>query len=56
MAEFLVAKEDLEHIRLHVWELQQMIDRMRLEGNPEASRLEHILERFVKAAPSEDRP
>jgi hypothetical protein len=56
MAKFVVPLADLEHIRLHIWELQQMLERMLTEHNPEAPRLASILERFINVHTQDDRP
>lgn len=50
-----VSIHDIEHIKLHVWELERLIEDMREEHNPQTQRLERLLARFVKTDPTKDR-
>lgn len=38
---------DLKHYKLYVWEMQQLIDELRVGANPLAGRLESMLARFT---------
>jgi len=51
----IVSAQEIEHVRLHVWELKQLIEKMERDKNPEAARLKSILARFVKGDPNLDR-
>lgn len=51
----IVSEQEIEHVRLHVWELKQLIEKMERDKNPEAARLKSILARFVKGDPNLDR-
>jgi len=55
MNKHYVSIQDIEHVKLHVWELQQLVEKMEQESNPETTRLRHILDRFRKGNPDEDR-
>lgn len=37
--------QDFDRFRLFLWELQQLVDEMRVGASPYANRLEHIIER-----------
>lgn len=50
-----VSIHDIEHVKLHVWEMERLIEDMRETKNPMTERAEHLLARFVKADPSKDR-
>lgn len=50
-----ISIQEMEHVKLHIWELQQLIDKMEMEGNPEFKRLQHILLRFQSTNPDDDR-
>jgi hypothetical protein len=56
MAERLfVSVYDIEHVRMHVWELERLIEDMREQNNPMTERLQRALARFVKADMQKDR-
>ena len=56
MAERLfVSIYDIEHVRMHVWELERLIEDMRETNNPMTDRLQRALARFVKADMQKDR-
>lgn len=38
---------DVQAIKLHVWEMRVLIDRLRVEANPLAPELERMLDRFL---------
>lgn len=46
---------DGERFRLFLWELRGLMVRMHDEGNPHASDLERLVDRFVDACDEEDR-
>ena len=41
---------DLKPVRLLVWELRQLADKLRVEASPHAETLENALDRFVTVA------
>jgi hypothetical protein len=45
-AELTISVKDLDPVRLLLWELIRLRDDMRVAGNPEAERLDRIVERF----------
>lgn len=56
MAERLfVSIHDIEHVRLHVWELERLIEDMRETNNPMTERVQRLLARFVRADLNKDR-
>lgn len=55
MSKMVFTAQDLEHVKLHIWEMKQLIEEMREEKNPKTKRLERLLERFMSADPNEDR-
>ena len=50
-----VSLHDIEHVKLHVWEMERLIEDMREENNPQTARVERLLHRFVKSDPQRDR-
>lgn len=52
---FYVSIHDIEHVKLHVWEMERLIEDMREERNPMTERVENLLSRFVRSDPSKDR-
>ena len=50
-----ISAQDIEHVRLHVWELTQLVEKMEHDKNPEAARLRALLDRFTKGDPNQDR-
>lgn len=52
---FYVSIHDIEHVKLHVWELERLIETMKDERNPQTERLQRLLDRFVKTDPKKDR-
>lgn len=38
--------QDFDRFRLFLWELNQLLDEMRVMASPHAERLEHLLERL----------
>jgi len=50
-----VSVRDIEAVKLHVWEMERLIEDMRDQNNPMADRVQHLLDRFVKADAREDR-
>jgi len=50
-----VSIQDLEHVKLHVWELERLVEDMRDAESPFTERLLHLLHRFTKTDPNEDR-
>lgn len=50
-----VSIQDIEHVKLHVWELERLIEDMKEERNPQTARLERLLARFVRTDPNKDR-
>jgi hypothetical protein len=43
-----ISVKDLEPVKMLLWELMALRDDMRVRANPEADRLERIIERFSK--------
>lgn len=54
-ARIYVSVQDIEHVKLHVWELERLIEDMKAESSPFAERLSRLLHRFTKTDPNEDR-
>jgi hypothetical protein len=54
-ARIFVSIHDIEHVKLHIWEMERLIEDMREERNPMADRAQHLLDRFVKADLNQDR-
>lgn len=50
-----ISIQDIEHVKLHVWELERLIEDMREEHNPQADRVQRLLDRFTKTDPNKDR-
>ena len=50
-----VSVHDIEHVRLHVWELERLIEDMREQNNPMTERVQRLLARFVRSDLSKDR-
>lgn len=55
MSKTVISVQDIEFIRMHVWEMRKLVDKMREEKNPETDRLDRLLTRFQKADPNLDR-
>ena len=50
-AEIVIRVRDLPRIRLLVWELRQLADRLRAEGSPHADTLDRLLDRLTGEDP-----
>ena len=56
VARLVVSVKDLEPMKLLVWELRMLADRMRVEASPHAEALERLVDRFTDGNSSDDRP
>ena len=54
MTRHYLAPEDMDRLRLFVWELQRLSEFMKQSQHPDSERLENLLRRF-QASPETDR-